>query len=227
MKFTYYGQSCFTIETKGKTLLFDPMITSNTLASHIDLDSIKADYILISHGQGDHVEDALKLAKSNEATIVSNYEIVTWYNEVHKYEKSHPMNHGGLWNFDFGRLRMVNAVHSSVLPDGTYGGNPVGFVIDNDEGCFYFAGDTALTWDMKLIPMWSKLDFAILPIGDNFTMGIEDAVIASDFIECNKIIGVHYDTFGFIKIDHNQAKQAFNEKGKELILVNIGDSIEV
>ncbi|HPH19232.1 MAG TPA: hydrolase, partial [Haliscomenobacter sp.] len=125
----------------------------------------------------------------------------------------------------FGKLKMVTAVHSSVLPDGTYAGNPGGFVITNAEGTFYIAGDTALTLDMKLIPMTCpKLDFAILPIGDNFTMGISDALIASDFIECPKIVGCHYDTFGYIKIDHPSAQKAFSAKGKELILLPLNES---
>ncbi len=159
--------------------------------------------------------------------IISNYEIVSWYGA--KGLKGHPVNHGGQRKFDFGTVKYVNAVHSSVLPDGTYGGNPGGFVITNEEeGTFYFAGDTALTWDMKLIPMTSpKLNFAILPMGDNFTMGISDAVLASDFIECDNIIGCHYDTFGWIVIDHNVAATAFETKGKQLHLPKIGEAINM
>jgi L-ascorbate metabolism protein UlaG (beta-lactamase superfamily) len=135
------------------------------------------------------------------------------------------LNIGGKWKFDFGTVKYVSAIHSSVLPDGTYGGNPGGFVIWNDDICFYFAGDTALSMDMKLIPqICSRLDFAILPIGDDFTMGYEDAVMASDFIECDKIVGCHYDTFGYIIIDHAAAKKAFADKGKELILLPVGGS---
>lgn len=227
MKLTYYGHSCFSVEVAGKTLLFDPFITPNELAKDIDVDSIKADYILLSHGHADHVADALAIAKNNEATIISNYEIVTWYNTTHSYSKAHPLNHGGSFSFDFGKVKYVNAIHSSVLPDGTYGGNPGGFVIETEEGNFYFAGDTALTMDMKLIPMFTKLDFAVLPIGDNFTMGVEEAVIASDFIDCDKIIGVHFDTFGYIKIDQAAAKTTFTDNGKELILVEIGDSVQL
>ena len=226
MKITYYGQSSFGIEVSGKDLIFDPFISPNELAKDIDVHSLAADYVLLSHGHQDHVADAESIAKRTGATIISNFEIVSWYGE--KGIKGHPMNHGGNWKFDFGNVKYVNAVHSSVLPDGTYGGNPGGFVISNDQNTFYFAGDTALTWDMKLIPMCSpKLDFAILPIGDNFTMGIEDAVIASEFIECYKIIGCHYDTFGFIKIDHTAAKKAFADKGKELILLKIGASLTI
>lgn len=221
MKFTYFGHSCFLVEFGGKKLLFDPFISPNELAKDIDINSIEADYILLSHGHEDHIADAETIANRTGATIIATFEIVTWYGT--KGLKGHPMNTGGKWKFDFGTVKMVNAVHSSVLPDGTYGANPVGFVISNDENAFYFAGDTALTWDMKLIPMiCPKLDVAILPIGDNFTMGYEDAIIASDFIECNNIIGCHFDTFGYVKIDHEAVKGAFEAKGKQLTLPEIG-----
>lgn len=226
MKITNYGQSAFLVETKGKKLLFDPFISPNPLAKDIDIDAIEADYILLSHGHTDHVLDAESIGKRTGAVIISNFEVVSWYGE--KGMKGHPMNHGGKFNFDFGTVKYVNAIHSSVLPDGTYGGNPGGFVIWNEEACFYFAGDTALTMDMKLIPMTCpSLDFAILPIGDNFTMGHEDAVIASDFIACNKVIGCHYDTFGYIKIDHSEAQKSFADKGKELVLLPIGESLDL
>lgn len=226
MKLTYYGQAGFGLTLSGKNILFDPFISPNPLAKGIDVNDIKADYILLTHGHGDHVADAEAIAKSNGAKIVSNYEIVTWYGE--KGIEGHPLNHGGKWHFDFGTVKYVNAVHSSVLPDGTYGGNPGGFVISNADVCFYHAGDTALTWDMKLIPMTCpKLDFAILPIGDNFTMGYEDAVIAAEFIECDTIIGCHYDTFGYIKINHELAQQAFAAKGKTLLLPRVGETIDI
>ena len=226
MKLTYFGHSCFLIEFGGKKLLFDPFISPNKLAKDIDINSIEADYILLSHGHEDHVADAETIAKRTGATIIATFEIVTWYGK--KGLKGHPMNTGGKWTFDFGTVKMMNAVHSSVLPDGTYAANPVGFVISNDENAFYFAGDTALTWDMKLIPMTCpKLDLAILPIGDNFTMGYEDTIIASDFIECNKIIGCHFDTFGYVKVDHEVAKTAFEAKGKELILPVIGERFSI
>ena len=224
MNLTFYGQSTFSIELKGKTIFFDPFISPNKKAAHIEVNKLKADYVLLSHGHQDHVEDAEAIVKNNDATIISTYEIVTWYGA--KECKGHPMNHGGKWDFDFGTVKCVNAVHSSVLPDGTYAGNPAGYVIWNDDVCFYFAGDTALTMDMKLIPMTCpKLDFAILPIGDNFTMGYEDAAIAAEFIECDKIVGCHFDTFGFIEIDHDAAIAAFKNKGKELILPTIGNKV--
>lgn len=225
MDLTYYGHGCFSVTIDGKIILFDPFITPNELAKDIDVNDIKADYILITHGHFDHLADALTIAKNNDATIVSNYEIVTWYGEIHKYAKGHPMNHGGKWKFDFGTVRYTTAIHSSMLPDRSYGGNPGGFLITSEENTFYYAGDTALTYDMKLIPMWAKPKFAVLPIGDNFTMGFEDALIASNFIECDKIIGIHYDTFPYIEIDQDAAKRLFAENGKELILISIGETV--
>jgi len=224
MEFTYYGHSCFEVKIGGKTLLFDPFITPNELAKDIKIEDLKPDYILISHGHEDHVADAVTIAKQSGATIVSNFEIVTWFAKQ-GVEKGHPMNHGGTWEFDFGKVKYVYATHSSVLPDGTYGGNPGGFVITSGETSFYFAGDTALTMDMQLIPKFTKLDVAILPIGDNFTMGIEEAVIAADFVECSKIVGVHYDTFGYITIDKETATKKFEEEHKQLFLPQIGETI--
>ncbi len=226
MKITYYGHACFGMEVKGKHLIFDPFISPNELAKSIDIQSIPADYILLSHAHGDHVADVETIVQNTGASLISNAEIITYYSQ--KGIQGHMMNHGGKWKFDFGIVKYTTAIHSSSFPDGSNGGNPGGFVIWNDANCFYYAGDTALTMDMKLIPMTCpKLDFAILPLGDNFTMGYEDAVVASDFIECEKIIACHFDTFGYIRIDHEEAKKAFAKRGKELILPSIGQSIEV
>lgn len=226
MRLQYLGQNGFHFQLNGKDIVVDPFISPNPLAKHLNVEDVKSDYILVTHGHEDHVADVEFIAKATEATVISNYEIVNWFGE--KGIKGHPMNHGGKWKFDFATVKLVNAIHSSVLPDGTYGGNPGGFVIWNEELSFYIAGDTALTKDMELIPKTCpKLDFAILPIGDNFTMGIEDAVIASDFIDCTKIIGCHYDTFGYIEIDHNAAKKKFADAGKELILLEVGESIDL
>ncbi|NNC95758.1 MAG: metal-dependent hydrolase [Chitinophagales bacterium] len=227
MKFTYYGHFCFSVVVKGKEILFDPFITPNELASNIDISSIKPDYIFLTHGHEDHVADAIEIGKNSGATFLSNFELYMWLNEK-GIEKAMPCNHGGSWNLDFGRVKFVNAVHSSVLPDGTYGGNPGGFVIESDDGNFYNSGDTALTMDMQLIPMTcAQLDFCVFPIGDVFTMGVSDAIIASDFVKCNKIIGAHYDTFEPIKINKDRAIEAFKSTGKELLLPNIGDTIDV
>ncbi len=226
MTITYYGHSCFTIKAKGKQLLFDPFISKNPLASHINISKIQADYILVSHGHEDHITDAVSIAKRTGAMIISNYEIINWLSEQ-GIENHHAMNTGGHRIFDFGKVKCVNAVHSSSMPDGSYGGNPLGFLIETSEGNFYYSGDTALTYDMKLIGEYKKINFALLPIGNNFTMGIDNAIIAAEFINCEKIIGLHYDTSEFIKIDHNEAIEKFSSAGKELILLPIGNSIEI
>lgn len=226
MEFTFYGHACFSVTLGGKNILFDPFISPNEKAKSIDVNGLLADYILISHGHEDHIADVDIVAKRTGAKLVSNFEIISWF-EKRGVENGHPMNHGGEWEFAFGNVKYVNAVHSSVLPDGTYGGNPGGFVVKSDETNFYYSGDTALHMDMKLIGEYEKLDFAVLPIGNNFTMGVDDAIIASDFIKCDKIVGVHYDTFGYIEIDHDAAKKKFEAVGKELILLEIGQTIQI
>ena len=228
MKITYYGHACLGIQIEDINVIVDPFITGNPLpaAKEINVNEIKADYILLTHAHGDHIADVELIAKNNpDAIIVSNAEIAGHYEA--KGFNAHPMNHGGSWNFDFGKLKYVNAIHSSSFPDGTYGGNPGGFVIEGEHKNIYIAGDTALTMDMKLIPMRTKLDLAILPIGDNFTMDVDDAIIASDFVDCDKILGYHYDTFGYIEIDHEAAIRKFFDKGKDLMLLQIGTSIEL
>ena len=179
----------------------------------------------LSHAHQDHILDVEAIAKNTGAKLISNYEIVVHYQNLEI--DGHPMNHGGSWQFDFGKVSYTNAIHTSSFPDGTYGGQPGGFILETEESNVYIAGDTALTYDMKLIPQKAKLDMAILPIGDNFTMGIDDAVIASEFVDCNKILGYHYDTFGYIKINHIEAKSKFSAKNKELILLEIGNHLTI
>jgi L-ascorbate metabolism protein UlaG (beta-lactamase superfamily) len=226
MKITFYGHSALGIEVNGKHILVDPFISGNPKASHIDIHSIKADYILITHAHQDHILDVETIATRTNATIVSNWEIASYYGSK-GFKSNHPMNHGGSWKFDFGTVKYVNAVHSSSFPDGSYGGNPGGFVIEGEHKNIYISGDTALTMDMKLISMRTKLDLAIFPIGNNFTMDVDDAIIAAEFVECDKILGVHYDTFGYIEINHEEAIKKFFNKGKDLMLLNIGDFIEL
>jgi L-ascorbate metabolism protein UlaG (beta-lactamase superfamily) len=138
-----------------------------------------------------------------------------------------PMNIGGKVKLDFGNVKCVVAQHSSGLPDGTYGGSAMGFVVESSEGNFYYSGDTGLTYDMKLIGDYRQIDFAFLPIGDIFTMGVDNAIIACDFINCNKVIGMHYDTFETIKIDKQEAIRKFTMGGKKLTLMEIGKSIQM
>lgn len=226
MNFTYYGHACFSVELKGKKLLFDPFISHNELAKNIDIAGIDADYILLSHGHGDHVADAEAIAKATGATIIAAYEVAMWY-AAKGVEKYHPMNTGGKFQFDFGTVKCVNAIHSSQLPDGSYGGSPMGFLITSDEINFYYSGDTALTLDMQLIPTFAAIDFAILPIGDNLTMGIDDAIQAAKMVQTDVVIGVHYDTFPFIKIDHTKAIENFKSHDVTLKLLSIGETIEL
>ncbi|MBF4490968.1 metal-dependent hydrolase [Flavobacterium sp. JLP] len=225
MKITFYGHASLGIEVGGKHIIVDPFITGNPQAAGIDINTLKADYILLTHAHGDHVLDVEAIANRTNAVIVSNAEITSYYAKLGL--NAHPMNHGGSWKFDFGKVKYVNAIHSSSFPDGSYGGNPGGFVIEGEHKNIYIAGDTALTYDMKLIPLRTKLDLAILPIGNNFTMDVEDAIIASDFVECDKILGYHFDTFGYIEINHEDAIRKFFDKGKDLMLLGIGESIEL
>ena len=226
MKITFYGHASLGIEVSGKFILVDPFISGNPKAAHINLESLKPDYIFLTHAHQDHTLDVEFIMVHNpQAVIVSNAEIVTHY--AAKGYKGHMMNHGGSWKFEFGVVKYVNAIHSSSFADGTYGGNPGGFVIEGEHKNIYIAGDTALTLDMQLISRWATLDFAILSIGDNFTMGYEDAVVAAEFIKAPKVIGMHYDTFGWIKIDHNMATKAFTDKGIELLLLSVGEIVHL
>lgn len=226
MQIQYLGHNTLSIKTAEHTIVIDPFINGNPLIEDKSiLDRMEADFILLTHAHQDHVLDAEALAKRTGATIVSNYEIAMHYGAMDI--PVHPMNHGGHWSFPFGRVKYVAAVHTSGFADGKYGGEPGGFVIEADGKTVYIAGDTALTMDMKLIPMEYDLDLAVLPIGDNFTMGYEDALHASKFVKCDRVLGVHYDTFGYIEIDKQKAKATFDMAGKTLILLPIEGSITV
>lgn len=225
MKITFLGHASLAIQIGEIHLVVDPFISANPKAESISITDLKADYILITHAHQDHILDVETIAKNTGAIIISNAEIASYYGA--KGFTTHPMNHGGNWKFDFGSIKYVQAIHSSSFPDGTYGGNPGGYVIEGERKNIYIAGDTALTMDMKLIPMRTKLDLAILPIGDNFTMDSKDAIIASDFVQCDKVLGYHFDTFPYIEIDKKQAINDFFEKGKDLMLLEIGETIVI
>jgi len=221
---TFYGHSCFSIEIAEKTILVDPFISPNPLAKGVDIETLQADYILITHGHEDHVADALSILQRTGAMLVANFEIVTWFGQQ-GIDHAHPLNHGGSVTLPFGKVKFVNAVHSSVLPDGTYGGNPGGFVIETQEDNFYLSGDTALTYDMKLLGEFHQLDWAVLCVGDNFTMGHADAAICAEWIGVKEVVGTHFDTFPYIEIDHSAAKTSFTNKGVTLHLPTPGDTL--
>ena len=222
---TYYGHSTFLVTLDNTKILFDPFISPNELAEGIDIQAINADYILITHGHGDHVADVEVIAKNNNATVVANFEVATWFQEK-GVEKVHPMNHGGSKTFDFGKVKYVHAIHSSTLPDGTPGGNPGGFVVQSKDTTFYYAGDTGLIPEMEWIPRhYGRIDLAVLPVGGNFTMDYEEAALAAGYIGCRQIIGVHFDTFPPIEIDKAAARSHFAAKNLELTLPEIGQTL--
>lgn len=226
MKITFLGHASLGIETRGKHIIVDPFISANELAKHIDINRLQADYIVLTHAHQDHILDVETIAERTGATIICNAEMSYFYGN--KGFKVVGMNTGGKFETDFMRIKSTIAFHSSSFPDGSYGGNPNGYVIESNGKRIYIAGDTSLTYEMKLIPETiGQLDLAVFPIGDHFTMGFEDASFASDFVQCNKVLGYHFDTFPPIKIDHQLAKDFFSSKGKELILLEIGNSISI
>jgi len=225
MKFTYYGQSCFSIEAEGRKFLFDPFITHNPLAKEIDINTIEADYILVSHGHGDHVADLVAIANRTKAQVIAIVEVAAWI--TRQGVKNVTDINFGKAKFDFGTLRTVWAVHSSGNPDDSYGGNPAGFVLELEGKTIYFAGDTALTLEMKILADLYNLDYAILPIGGHYTMDVDDALIATKYLECSKVIGVHYNTFPPIQIDTEDAVAKFKRENKVLLLPGIGETIEL
>ena len=226
MKVQYLGHASLLIEANGKSIVVDPFITPNELAKNIDFENLKADYIVVTHAHQDHVYDVEALAKRTGATIISNAEIAGYYGA--KGLNAHGMNTGGKFEFDFGSIKSTIAFHSSSFADGTYGGDPNGYIIEAEDKRIYIAGDTALTYEMKLIPeMVGNINLAVLPIGDNFTMGAKDAVIAAEFVGATKVLGYHFDTFPPIKIDKGEAKSIFFNKNIELVLLEIGEDLSV
>jgi L-ascorbate metabolism protein UlaG (beta-lactamase superfamily) len=228
MKLTYWSHSCFSIETGPHRLIIDPFLSGNPLAP-IQPDAVECDFILVTHGHEDHLGDSVEIAKRTGATIVANYEIATTC--ANRGAKNvHPMNPGGAWKFPFGRVKMTIAHHSSSNATGDgflYLGNPGGFLVTAEDKTVYHAGDTALFMDMKLIGKLDRIDVALLPIGDNFTMGIEDAVHAVEFLHARLAIPMHYNTFDLIKTDPGAFVRLLEEFGERGMVLGIGESVEV
>ncbi len=199
--FTFYGHSCFALSDGTNTLLFDPFLTGNPQAQ-VPASDVSANYILVSHGHQDHLGDAIPIAKRCGATIISTYELAVYCEK--RGAKVHGMGIGGSYKFPFGRVKVTQAFHSSSIltPNGAeYLGNPCGFLVRFDEKTYYFTGDTGLFGDMAMIGDLYKPDIVILPIGDNYTMGIEDAVEAVKMLKPKIVIPVHYNTFPVIMQD--------------------------
>jgi L-ascorbate metabolism protein UlaG (beta-lactamase superfamily) len=197
----YYGHATLALISEGVTVVVDPFFAPHSPIAPVSVKDVSADFILQTHGHGDHIEDTAALAKRTGATVISVPEICIW---LHKQgvEHIHGMNLGGSHTFPFGRVKMTIAHHTSGLPDGSYGGNPAGFLVHWNSGFdLYIAGDTALTYDMRLIGEAGGVDLAFLPIGDNFTMGPDEAIQAAQFVQAKHVIPVHYNTWPIIAQD--------------------------
>lgn len=225
VKVTWYSHACFLIESNGTKLLTDPFITGNPLTP-VRADNVEADYIFVSHGHGDHVGDTVAIAKRTGATVVSNFEIQNWM-VAQGVENVHPQHIGGGYDYPWGRLKLTIAHHGSVLPDGTYGGNPAGFLFYVQDKKIYHACDTGLFYDMKLIGE-EGIDLAILPIGDNFTMGPDDALRAVKLIQPSQVVPIHYNTFDVIQQDaHAWARRVEAETSAGVVVLEPGDTLDL
>jgi L-ascorbate metabolism protein UlaG (beta-lactamase superfamily) len=222
-KITWLGHGAFEVQTAGQTLLIDPFLTDNPSASTTAA-AVSPDVILISHGHGDHVGDAVAIAKRTGALCIANYEIVHWLGKQ-EVTNTHPLQIGGQHEFDFGTVKLTIAHHGSMLPDGSYGGNPCGILLKLDDGTIYHAADTGLFSDMQLIGE-EEIDLAILPIGDNFTMGPDDALRAVKLIEPKRVLPEHYNTWPLIAQDaHAWAARVAAETSADPHVLQPGGSL--
>ncbi|RME42340.1 MAG: metal-dependent hydrolase [Chloroflexi bacterium] len=222
----WHGHACWTVESDDATLLIDPWLSDNPMAD-VGPEDVSADYILISHGHFDHVGDAVQIAKRTGATIISTFEVVN-YCQGQGAENGHGMNIGGGFNFPFGRVQLTIAHHTSMLPDGSYGGDPAGFLITIGGATIYDAADTALFGDMKLYGDMHDIDVALIPIGDNFTMGPRDALQAVKFLRPKVVIPMHYNTFDLIAQDVDAwAEQVKDETESRVAVLKPGESYTI
>ncbi|MFP3854028.1 MAG: metal-dependent hydrolase [Anaerolineales bacterium] len=222
---TWYGHAAFRLDVDGHKLLIDPFLNDNPVAS-IGADEVEADYILISHGHDDHVGDAVSIAKRTGASVISNFEIVNWFQE--QGVEGHAQHLGGGFTHPFGYLKLTLALHGSALPDGSCGGNPAGFLLTTpSDKKIYFACDTGLFGDMALIGD-EGVELAVLPIGDNFTMGPDDALRAVKLLKPKHVIPVHYDTYEPIQQDpHAWADRVRSQTEAEPHVLSPGDSFSL
>jgi len=224
IRLTYYGHACFEIASGPTKILIDPFLTGNPKAAAAPGD-VKADFVLVTHAHGDHLGDAVEIAKANDALIVSNYEIASYCER--QGAKTRPMHIGGSARFPFGAVKLTIAHHGSSFPDWSYGGNPCGFLVTIEGKKVYHSGDTGLFYDMKLIGE-EGVDVALLPIGDNFTMGTEDAVRAVKLIRPRVVIPMHYDTMEVIRQDpHDFRARVENEADAKCVVLSPGQSHQV
>ncbi len=225
MKLKYFSHSAFQITTNdGKVILIDPFLDDNP-TSPVKADDVTADYIVITHAHGDHVGDAFKIAGKSDCLIIANNEIANYV--AGKGYKAHNMHIGGGYNFDFGRVKLTIAHHGSITPEGDYGGEPCGVVLSIDGKDIYHTGDTGLFLDMKLIGELNEIDYMLCPIGDNFTMGIDDAVKAVEFVNPKTVIPMHYNTWPIIAADPNEFKTKVEAAGKNCRVLEFGEEIEL